>query len=279
LSSRTRWKEGIPLYLALTVILSFFALPLLWLLSLSVRTPAEILIAEVRIVPQSPTLQNLVEVLRNQQFLGYLWNGAKLSIIGAAVACAAAAPASYAFSRFQFRGKTQLLFAVLGFQMISPLVIMVPLYRYMQALRLTESHVGAALVYAAVAAPIATWTLKASFDAIPREIEEAAMMDGCSRSQAFLRIVLPIGLPGLASTFILTTMLGWSQFIVPFILLSQPGMLPISVGIFNFLGAYTGSATQLVAAASVLSLLPAVVIFLILQNFVVGALTAGALKE
>jgi multiple sugar transport system permease protein len=279
LSSRTRWKEGIPLYLALAVILSLFALPLLWLLSLSVRTPAEILIAEVRIVPHSPTLQNFVEVLRNQQFLGYLWNGAKLSIIGAAVACAAAAPASYAFSRFQFRGKTQLLFAVLGFQMISPLVIMVPLYRYMQALRLTESHLGAALVYAAVAAPIATWTLKAGFDAIPREIEEAAMMDGCSRSQAFLRIVLPIGLPGLASTFILTTMLGWSQFIVPFILLSQPGMLPISVGIFNFLGAYTGSATQLVAAASVLSLLPAVVIFLILQNFVVGALTAGALKE
>ena len=203
----------------------------------------------------------------------------KLSIVGAAFACAAAAPASYAFSRFQFRGKTQLLFVVLGFQMISPLVIMVPLYRYMQALGLTESHLGAALLYAAVAAPIATWTLKASFDAIPREFEEAAMMDGCSRAQAFLRIVLPIGLPGLASTFILTTMLGWFQFIVPFILLSQPGMLPISVGIFNFLGAYTGSATELVAAASVLSLLPAVVIFLILQNFVVGALTAGALKE
>lgn len=279
MNSRVLWKEGIPLYLALALILLFFALPLLWLLSLSIRTPAEILVAEVRIVPHSPTLQNFVEVLRNRQFLGYLWNGAKLSIIGAAVACAAAAPASYAFSRFQFRGKTQLLFAVLGFQMISPLVIMVPLYRYMQALGLTESHLGAALVYAAVAAPIATWTLKGSFDAIPRELEEAAMMDGCSRAQAFLRIVLPIGLPGLASTFILTAMLGWSQFIVPFILLSQPGMLPISVGIFNFLGAYTGSATQLVAAASILSLLPAVVVFLVLQKYVVGALTAGALKE
>jgi multiple sugar transport system permease protein len=279
MSSRALRREGLPLYLGLALILLFFALPLLWLLSLSVRTPAEILVAEVRIVPHSPTLQNFVEVLRNRQFLGYLWNGTKLSLIGAAVACAAAAPASYAFSRFQFRGKTQLLFAVLGFQMISPLVIMVPLYRYMQALGLTESHLGAALVYAAVAAPIATWTLKGSFDTIPRELEEAAMMDGCSRAQAFLRIVLPIGLPGLASTFILAAMLGWSQFIVPFILLSQPGMLPISVGIFNFLGAYTGSATQLVAAASILSLLPAVVVFLVLQKFVVGALTAGALKE
>ncbi len=105
------------------------------------------------------------------------------------------------------------------------------------------------------------------------------MVDGCSRVQAFLRITLPISLPGLASTFILTAMLGWTQFIVPFILLSQPDMLPISVGIFNFLGAYTGSATQLVAAASVLSLVPAIAIFLCFQKFVVGALTAGALKE
>ena len=103
-------------------------------------------------------------------------------------ACVAAAPASYAFSRFKFRGKTPLLFAVLGFEMISPLVIMLPLYRYMQALGLTESHLGAALVYAAVAAPIATWTLKGSFDAIPEELEEAAMIDGCTRVQAFLRI-------------------------------------------------------------------------------------------
>lgn len=278
MNSRAR-NEAILIYLALGLILLFFALPLLWLLSLSIRTPAEILIAEVRIVPHSPTLQNFAEVLENRQFFGYLWNGVKLSLVGAAGACVAAAPASYAFSRFQFHGKTQLLFAVLGFQMISPLVIMVPLYRYMQALGLTESHLGATLVYAAVAAPIATWTLKGSFDAIPEELDEAAMIDGCTRLQAFLRITLPVGLPGLASTFALTTMLGWSQFIVPFILLSQPDMLPISVGIFNFLGAYTGSATQLVAAASVLSLLPAIIIFLFFQKFVIGALTAGALKE
>lgn len=267
------------IYLALALILLFFVLPLVWLLSLAIRTSAEILVAELRIIPHSPTLQNFVDVLKNQQFPVYLWNAFKLSVVGAAGACVAAAPASYAFSRFRFRGKTKLLFVVLGFQMISPLVIMVPLYRYMQALGLTESHFGAALVYAAVSAPMATWILKASFDAIPRELEEAAMIDGCGRAQTFLRIVLPVSLSGITSTFILTAMLGWSQFIVPFILLSQPDMLPISVGVFAFLGAYTGSATQLVAAASLLSLLPAIVIFLIFQNFVVGSLMASAVKE
>ncbi|WP_426614408.1 carbohydrate ABC transporter permease [Bradyrhizobium sp. McL0616] len=272
-------KGGIAIYIALALILSFFAIPLLWLLSLSVRTPAEILVADVRIIPRSPTLQNFIQILGNPQFLGYLWNSVKLSVVGAAGACIVAAPASYAFSRFRFRGSSHLMFALLAFQMFSPLVIMVPLYRNMQALGLAETHLGTALLYIAASAPIATWMLKGFFDAIPKEIEEAAMIDGCGRFRAFLRILLPIALPGLASTFAMTAMLGWSQFVVPFILLSQPEMLPISVGIFNFLGSYTGSATQLVAAASILSLLPAIAIFLVFQYFVMDNLVAGALKE
>jgi multiple sugar transport system permease protein len=277
LSSPT--KGGIAIYIALSLILLFFALPLLWLLSLSVRTPAEILVSEVRVVPRSPTLQNFMQIMRNPLFLAYLWNSAKLSIIGAAGACAVAAPASYACSRFRFRGSSHLMFALLTFQMFSPLVIMVPLYRYMQALGLAETHLGAALVYVAASAPIATWMLKGVFDTIPKEIEEAAMIDGCARFRAFLCILLPIALPGLASTFVMTAMLGWSQFVVPFIMLSQPEMLPISVGIFNFLGSYTGSATQLVAAASILSVLPAIAIFLVFQYFVIDDVFAGALKE
>ena len=272
-------KGDIAIYVALVVIFLFFSIPLLWLLSLSLRTSAEIFVAEVSIVPRSPTLQNFVQILSNPQFLGYLWNSVKLSVVGAAGGCIVAAPASYAFSRFRFRGSSQLLFALLAFQMLSPLVIMLPLYRYMQALGLAETHLGAALVYIAASAPVATWMLKGFFDAIPRELEEAAMIDGCGRLRAYLSILLPIALPGLASTFVLTAMLGWSQFVVPFILLSQPEMLPISVGIFNFLGSYTGSATQLVAAASILSLLPAIAIFLVFQYFIIDNLMVGALKE
>ena len=135
------------------------------------------------------------------------------------------------------------------------------------------------LVYVAVAAPLSTWMLKGFFDGIPAELDQAAMIDGCTRFGAFFRVVAPLTISGLTATFILTSILGWSQFVVPFILLSRPNELPIAVGIFNFLGTYTGSATQLVAAASVLSLLPAIVIFLVFQRFIVGALTGGGLKE
>ena len=104
------------------------------------------------------------------------------------------------------------------------------------------------------------------------------MIDGCTRLGAVMRVVLPLALPGLTSAFILNAILGWSQFVVPFILLSRPEPAPISVGIFNFLGTYTTTSTQLVAAASVLSIVPAVVVFLLLQRFIVGALMAGAVK-
>jgi multiple sugar transport system permease protein len=134
------------------------------------------------------------------------------------------------------------------------------------------------MLYIAVAAPLFTWMLKGFIDGIPRSLEEAAMIDGCTRFGAFLRVIMPLSLPGLTSAFVLNAILGWSQFIIPFILLSKPALQPIAVGIFNFQGTYNTTSTQVLAAASVLSIVPAIVTFLVLQRFIIGALTAGAVK-
>jgi multiple sugar transport system permease protein len=276
--SRRELIADIGTYAAYAAIFLFFIGPLLWLVSLSIRTRAEIFVSEVRLIPHVPTTENYAGVLRNPSFPIYLWNGLKLSIIGAVGAMLFATPAAYAFSRFRFRARRLWMIALLAFQMISPLVIMVPLYRYMDRIGLTESHLGAGMIYVAVAAPLFTWMLKGFMDGIPQSIEEAALIDGCTRLGAFLRVVLPLTLPGLMSAFILNAILGWSQFVVPFILLSRPELQPISVGIYNFQGTYTATSTQLVAAASVLSIVPAVVVFLLLQRFIVGALMAGAVK-
>jgi multiple sugar transport system permease protein len=189
-----------------------------------------------------------------------------------------ATPAAYALSRFRFRNRNLAMIGLLAFQMISPLVIMVPLYRYMDRLGMTDSLLAAGFIYIAVAAPLFTWMLKGFLDGIPQSLEEAAMIDGCTRFGAFMRVVLPLSLPGLTSAFVLNAILGWSQFIIPFILISKPSLLPISVGIFNFQGTYNQTSTQILAAASVLSIVPAVVVFLVLQRFIIGALMAGAVK-
>jgi multiple sugar transport system permease protein len=187
-----------------------------------------------RLIPRQPTIDNYFTVLANPLFPIYLWNGLKLAVLGAVFAMIVATPAAYAFSRFRFRGRGMWMIALLAFQMISPLVIMVPLYRYMDRIGLTESHFGAAMIYTAVAAPLFAWMVKGFMDGIPQSLEDAAMIDGCTRLGAFFRVVLPLSLPGLTSAFILNAILGWSQFVVPFILLSRPNLLPIAVGIFNF---------------------------------------------
>ena len=277
MSTRARLGD-VGTYVAYFVICLFFAAPLLWLFSLSIRTAGEVYVSDIKLWPNQPTLENYVSVLGNQLVPRYLWNGLLLSVAGAFGAMLFATPAAYALSRFDFPSKRTLMIGVLAFQMISPLVIMVPLYRYMDGIGLTDSHVGAAMLYIAVAAPLFTWMLKGFIDGIPRSLEDAAMIDGCTRFGAFLRVIMPLSLPGLTSAFVLNAILGWSQFIIPFILLSKPALQPIAVGIFNFQGTYNTTSTQVLAAASVLSIVPAVVTFLVLQRFIIGALTAGAVK-
>src|SRR5829696_6788047 len=150
------------------------------------------------------------------------------------------------------------LIGVLALQMISPLVVIIPLYRYFARLHLLDSHISTSMVYIAILVPIATWMLKGFFDGIPPALDEAAMVDGCTRFGAFLRVVLPLILPGLTSVFVLTAILAWGEFIVPYILLSKPSLLPISIGILNFQGNYAQTSTQVVAAGGVLAMLPAI---------------------
>lgn len=277
--TRPRRRTGDVLtYLVFAFCLLFFGVPLLWLISLSVRTPAEVYTASLNMVPQEPTLFNYSSVLGSGRFQGYLLNSLRLTLAGSVGAMIAAAPAAYAASRIDFRGRRFFLIAVLSLQMISPLVIMIPLYRYFAGLGLLDSHVTASLVYVAILVPLATWMLKGFFDGIPTELDEAALVDGCNRFQAFWRVILPVSVPGFAAVFVLTAILAWGEFIIPYILLSEPAMQPISVGVLTFQGSYAQTATQILAAAAVLAMLPAIAVFVALQRFIIAALTAGAVK-
>ena len=265
-------------YVFMLVAFAFFAGLLLWLLSLAVRDKREIYLGIARFIPKNPTFDNFIAVMTNSFFPTYLWNGLKLASISAVGVLLVAMPAAYAFSRFNFRGKGIWMMALLAFQMISPLVIMVPLYRYMNKLGLIDTHFGVIMVYIALGVPLAAWLLKGSIDTIPKSLDEAALIDGCSRFSVFWRIILPLSGPGIASVFIITVIAGWAQFLVPFLLLTRNDLLPIGVGIFDFKGMQTDSSIQLLAAACLISVVPAIIVFLALQRLILGAMTSGAVK-
>ncbi|SES34730.1 carbohydrate ABC transporter membrane protein 2, CUT1 family [Tranquillimonas rosea] len=265
-------------YVAAILLAALFLAPLTWLVSLALRMPQEVYLGAARFVPESPTLDNFVQILTDRAFGSYLWNAVKLCALGAFGAVVVATPAAYAFSRMRFRGRLPLMLAILLVQMISPLVVLIPLYRYMDRIGLLDTHLSVIGVYMALGVPLAVWLLKAAFDTIPPSLEEAAAIDGCSRPEILLRITLPLAAPGLASAFILNMIMGWSQFLVPFILLTGDGKLPISVAIFNFAGSTSASTTQLLAAACLVAVVPALACFVALQRMIVRAITAGAVK-
>jgi multiple sugar transport system permease protein len=265
-------------YLVFAAAVVFFGGPLLWVLSLSIRTRQEVYLTSLRLIPETPTFENYVEVFYSAQFSVFLTNSLKLAVAGSVGAILVAAPAAYAFSRLSFRGNSALLLGVLALQMISPLVIVIPLYRYFARLNVLDSHLSTAMVYIAILVPLATWMLKGFFDGIPPALDDAAMVDGCTRFGAFRKVTLPLILPGLTSVFVLTAILAWAEFIVPYVLLSEPSLLPISVGILNFQGNYASTSPNVVAAGGILAMLPAIATFIILQRFIVRALTSGAIK-
>jgi multiple sugar transport system permease protein len=265
-------------YLVFAAAVVFFGGPLLWVLSLSIRTRQEVYLTSLRLIPETPTFENYVEVFYSAQFSVFLTNSLKLAVAGSVGAILVAAPAAYAFSRLSFRGNSALLLGVLALQMISPLVIVIPLYRYFARLNVLDSHFSTAMVYIAILVPLATWMLKGFFDGIPPALDDAAMVDGCTRFGAFRKVTLPLILPGLTSVFVLTAILAWAEFIVPYVLLSEPSLLPISVGILNFQGNYASTSPNVVAAGGILAILPAIATFIILQRFIIRALTSGAIK-
>jgi multiple sugar transport system permease protein len=282
MSWRARRSAGsIAIYAGYIVVGLVFLFPLLWVVSLSLRPMAELFAYPPRLVPLHPTLAAYRQVLTGSPLTLYLLNSIKLVVATVICSLIIAVPSAYALSRLRFRIatlKSLVMLGMLSVQLVSPLVTALPLYRWFSLLNLINSHAAVVAVYVALSAPFATWMLTGFLDTVPVALDEAARIDGCSRLQSVIRVLLPVMLPGLASTAILLAISTWGQFIIPFVLLTRGNLYPVSVGILDFQSSTDVVSTHLLAAAAVLSALPAMAAFLALQRFIIGALTAGAVK-
>ncbi len=230
-------RGSIAIYAGYIVVSVIFLFPLLWVASLSLRPMPELFAFPPHLIPQHPTLAAYRDVLTDSPLALYLLNSVKLVSATVLCALAIAVPSAYALSRLRFRRpalKSLIMLGMLAVQLISPLVTALPLYRWFSTLGLINSHAALILVYVALSAPFATWMLTGFLDTVPMALDEAARIDGCTRLQSLRRVLLPVMLPGLASTAILLAISTWGQFIVPFVLLTRGNLYPISVGILDY---------------------------------------------
>ncbi len=255
----------------------FFAFPVVWVVSASVRPEGELLSFPFRLLPNEVSLTAYERVFR-EGMLTWLFNSTAITVVGVGSIILVSVPAAYAFSRFEFRGRRGLLGLVLLFQMISSVVIIVPLYSVMTSLGLIDTRAGLILLYVGIQTPFSIWLLKGYFDTIPEELDYAARIDGCNRLQTLRHVLLRPVAPGIAVVAIFNTVLTWSEFVLAYTVLgSARGLWTISIGVYEFQSQF-GNDWRAIAAASVVGMVPLVVTFIALQRYFVKGLIEGSLK-
>jgi multiple sugar transport system permease protein len=262
---------------ALLAASAVFLLPQLWLLSLSLKNKAGVYEYPPRWWPAGGSLANYRFALTHTQVPWYLWNSTVVAVFAMAATLIVAVPAAYVLSRERFRGRTPLMALLVAIQMISPVILLVPIYGVVERLGLLDTRAGLILVYAAMQVPFTIWVLRNFFDAVPRSIFEAARLDGASRARTLWSIVLPIVAPGLGAAAIFNLAAYWSEFSLALVLLDSQERYTMPLGLFSFQSSYE-TDWQLLAAASFIALVPVLAAFILLQRFFVAGLTAGAVK-
>jgi len=270
---RRRWGFAA----GLIAVSAAFLAPQLWLLSLSLKTKAGVYEFPPRWLPHSPSLANYWFALTATQVPWYLWNSAAVAVTATVCTMLVAAPAAYVLSRERFRDRSTLVALLLLVQMLSPVALLVPIYRLVDQIGLVDTRSGLVLVYTAMQVPFTTWVLKNFFDAVPDALVEAARLDGASRLRTLASIVVPVARPGLAAAAIFNLAAYWSEFSLALVLLDSQERFTVPLGLFSFQSAYD-TDWQLLAAASFIALVPVMSAFVLLQRFFVAGLTAGAVK-
>jgi multiple sugar transport system permease protein len=260
-------------YVILAVLAAFCVIPFVWLILASVDPGARPWLQ----LPASIDLGNFFRFVSDPHFNRFLPNSLILAGGATLVCTASAVLGGYALSRFRFRGRRALMFGILLTRVIPTAATIAPLYAIALMLGLVNTHVGLILIMAAQQLPLALWMLKGFFDTVPAELEEAAWIDGAGRLGSALRIVLPLAGPGVAASALFTFIEVWGDFLTPFILLRDPDLYPISLGLFRAYVSHSVTDWGILTSVAVTYMIPGIIFYLIVRRFLLKATVVGAL--
>ncbi|HJL16603.1 MAG TPA: ABC transporter permease subunit [Sandaracinaceae bacterium LLY-WYZ-13_1] len=270
------------IHLILMAAVCFALYPVLWVITLAL-SPGDAPEATALPLPTSPSLQHFEAVVTSADSEGrwlfgwQLFNSVFIAGATAIVAIAIATPAAYALARFEFVGAKASMRTLLATQMFPGVAAAIPLYLLLNFLHLLDTRTGLILVYATSAVPFAIFQLRGAFEGIPKDLEEAAMVDGATRFGAFVRVVLPAARPALAITALFAFMTAWNEFILAATFLTSEDMYTLPVVLQRYVGEYDAQWGAFSAGAILVSV-PVMALFYVLQRHLVGGLTAGGVK-
>ncbi|MBI2528252.1 MAG: carbohydrate ABC transporter permease [Candidatus Rokubacteria bacterium] len=264
-------------YGTLLLACAFVLFPLLWGLITSLKDPSSVTAYPPRWIPDPVTLDNYRVVIGKSTMPTYFANSIVVSLSTVLLTLVLGVHAGYAAARFSFRFKNALLFYILSTVMIPGIAILVPLYMIAIWAGLYDKLVVLVLIYAAWQVPTTTWVMRGFFAMLPRELEESALIDGCSRLGAFYRIILPLAWPGLSAAAILTFIYAWNEFIIALTLTLENANRLVPIGLYFYVSEFGIPWGQLTAAVMI-AIVPPAVFFALLQKKFIQGLSSGAIK-
>lgn len=275
---RERWTPGRVLVHAFLVFFTIGTVfPILQIVTISLRPSDQLYSTSLSLIPDGATLRAYRVMLFEKPFLLWLRNSFVVSLSVTLLGVTLASTAAYAFSRFRFAGREQGLYLFLMTQMFPATMLMLPLYVLLKALHLLDTFAGLVVAYTATALPFCVWTMRGYYDTLPVELEQAAMIDGCTPLQAFTRVTLPLAAPALAITALFSFMAAWSEFLVARIVISQQQLYTLPLGLESLAGQFQTEWANY-AAGSLLVCLPVMALFVALNRWIVGGLSLGSVK-
>lgn len=275
---RLHWRTVVS-YLFLIVYALFIIAPLYWLLTGAFKPETEIVSYPPTIIPKSVTLEHVRGVLANPMIVRFFANSIVVALGTILVSLVISIMAGYAFSRLEFKSKRALMVFIMSVQMIPFVTLIIPLYFIFANMGLLDTYTSLVLVYSAGAVPLNIWLLKGYFDSIPGELEESAMIDGCTGLQAFFKILLPLSAPGISAAIIFSFITAWNEFMVALVMTSSTSMRTYPVGLYYFVGIRYGQVDWgPLSAALFIATVPLLIVFIFFEKQFITGLTGGALK-
>jgi multiple sugar transport system permease protein len=272
------FAERTLIYALIAVFLFITLSPLIWVLSTSLKPNTEAISFPPKLLPEAPTIENYLFVLTDPALARSLVNSFIISIGSTALSVAVSSLAGYAFARFEFKGKNVIMSVILGLFMIPIVINIIPLYTMLANFGLLNSLVALMLTFQILIIPLNILLMKNYFETIPKELEEAALIDGCSRLGVLRRVTMPLSMPGFAIAAVLSFRFSWNEFILPVVLANRSDSMVFQVALYQFISLYRIDWGYL-SAGITLSLIPVLVLMLTFQKQMIKGLTLGAIRE